>query len=180
MSLFGRAVRGAEAGAVAALGVAASFFVLDLIRFEPLATASALSGAALGPGGLQLDLTSVSGLIAGLSTAYRIAIFTGVHFLVFGLVGIVTAVVFDGGSRGGFKPIVVAAVLCTVAFSATVAGSGSVVALESLGPLAVVAVNAFAGVLLIGWLRLGDMPEPEPEVQPQADGRRGEEQAAGS
>mgnify|MGYP000654489896 CR=1 FL=1 len=38
MGMFGRAICGAKAGAVAAAGVALSFFVLDLIQFQPLAT----------------------------------------------------------------------------------------------------------------------------------------------
>ncbi len=53
------------------------------------------------------------------------------------------------------------AVLCTAAFSATVAGSGSVVVLESQGPVTVAGVNLFAALLLVGYLHLAAMPEPE-------------------
>ncbi len=161
MGIFGRALRGAEAGALAALGVALSFFVLDLIRLQPLATPGALSGAAFGPAGFQWDLTSFSGLVVGLSTAFRIATFTVLHFLAFALVGVLASFLFDWKRRVGLKSLLAVAVLCTAAFSATAAVSGSVVVLESLGPVAVVAVNLFAAILLVGYLRLADMPEPE-------------------
>ena len=95
MSKFGRAIKGAEAGAIAAAGVALSFFVLDLIRFQPLATPGALSGAVYGPAGFEWDLTSVSGLLSGLSMAYRIASFTILHFLAFALAGVFVALRFD-------------------------------------------------------------------------------------
>ena len=45
MGMFGRAISGAKAGSIAAAGVALSFFVLDLIQFQPLATPGVLSGA---------------------------------------------------------------------------------------------------------------------------------------
>ena len=160
MGIFRRALRGAEAGAIAALGVALSFFVLDLIRLQPLATPGALSGAAPGPGGFELDLTSLSGLVAGLSTAFQIATFTVLHFLAFALVGVLASFLFDWRHRAGIEPLLTVAVLCTAAFFTTSAVSGSVVAFESLGPVAVVAVNLLAAILLVGYLRLADMPEP--------------------
>ena len=160
MSEFGRAVKGAEAGALTAAGVALSFFVLDLIGFQPMATPGALSGAVYGPAGFDWDLTSVSGLLAGLSIAYRITTFTILHFLAFALVGVLASLQFDWKHRVGLKPLLVVAVLCTLAFSATVAASGSVVALESLGPVTIVGMNLFAAILLVGFLRLANMPEP--------------------
>ena len=166
MGKIGRALRGAQAGAVAAAGVALSFFVLDLLRFQPLATPGFLSGAVYGPSGLEWDFTSMSGLIAGLVTAYRITTFTLLHFLSFALVGVFASLQFDWkhiAGLAGLKPLLAVAVLCTLAFSATVAGTGSVVALESLGPLAVVGVNLFAAFLLVGYLRLANMPEPGDE-----------------
>lgn len=161
MDKIGRAIRGAEAGAVAAAGVALTFFVLDLLRLQPLGTPGALSGAVFGPAGLEWDLTTLSGLFAGLSTAFRIATFTIVHFLAFALVGVLASLLFDWKHRAGLKPFLAVAVLCTLAFSAAVAGAGSVVALESVGPVAVVLVNLLAAILLVGYLRLAAMPEPE-------------------
>jgi hypothetical protein len=154
MGNFGRAVRGAEAGALAAAGVALSFFVLDLLRFQPLGTPGALSGAVFGPAGLEWDLTSFSGFVAGMSTAYRIATFTLLHFLSFTLVGVLASVLFDWKHKAGLKPLLAVAVLCAVAFSATVAGSGSVVALESLGPFTV------GGGEPLRYAPLGGFPSP--------------------
>ena len=161
MGKFGRVVRGAEAGAIAAAGVALSFFVLDLIPFQPMGTPGALSGAVFGPAGLEWDLTTISGLVAGLVTAYRIATFTLLHFLSFALVGVLASFLFDWKHGAGFKALLAVAVLCTAALSATVAGAGSVGALESLRPVTVVAVSFFAALLLVGYLRLAAMPEPE-------------------
>ena len=164
MGIVSRAVRGAQAGAVAAAGVALSFFVLDLIRFEPFNTPAVLSGAVFGPGGFEWfewNDPSLSGLIAGASTAFRIASFTVVHFLSFALVGVLASLLFDWKQTVILKPLLVVAALCAVAFSASVAGSGSVVALKSLGAVAVVAVSLFAALLIVGYLRLAAMPEPE-------------------
>ncbi len=159
MSKFGRAIKGAQAGVLAAAGVALSFFVLDLIRLQPLATPGFLSGAVFGPAGLEWDLTSLSGLVAGLVTAYRITTFTLLHFLTFALVGAFASMNFDWKNKTGFKPLLAVAVLCTTAFAITVAVSASFVALESLGPLTVVLVNLFAAFVLAGYLRLANMPE---------------------
>ncbi len=169
MSKFGRAVQGAEAGAIAAAGVALLFFVLDLMRLQPLATPGALSGAVYGPAGFEWDLSSVSGLLAGLSMAYQIATFTLLHFLAFALVGVLAALRFDWKHWGGFKPVLAVAALCTMAFtatvviSATVSGLGLVVAFGALRPVVVVGVNLLAALLLVGYLRLANMPDPEPD-----------------
>lgn len=163
MGIASRVRRGAEAGAIAAAAVAVSFFVLDLIRLQPMGTLGTLSGAFLGPGGFQsfeVEVTNLSGVVGGLSTAFRIVTFTILHFLAFALVGVFASLIFDWKHGAGLKPLVVVAVLCTLAFSATVAGSGSIVALESVGPVAVMGVNLFAALLLVGYLRLAAMPEP--------------------
>jgi len=159
VSKFGRAIKGAQAGACAAAAVALSFFVLDLVRLQPLATPGFLSGAVFGPAGLEWDLTSWSGFVAGLVTAYKITTFTLLHFLTFALVGVFASLAFDWKNRTAFKPLLAVAVLCTTAFAVTVAVSASFVALESLGPLTVVIVNLFAAFVLAGYLRLANMPE---------------------
>ena len=163
MNRFGRAVRGAEAGAIAAAAVALSFFVFDLIRLQPLGTPGALSGALLGPG-REWDFTNFAGFIAGLSMAYRIVTFTAVHFLSFALVGVLASLLFDWKHGVGLKPLLAVAALCVAAFTATVAGSGSAVALKSMGPLAVMLVGLFAALVLVGCLRLVYMPGPEEET----------------
>ena len=164
MGILERSIRGAQAGAVAAAGVALSFFVLDLMRLQPMGTLGTISGAFFGPGGFEpfeVEVTNLSGVVGGLATAFKIATFTAVHFLAFALVGVLASLLFDWKSGAGLKPLLVVAVLCTLAFSATVAGSGSLVALESVGPVAIVGVNLLAAMLLVGYLRLAAMPEPE-------------------
>ena len=163
MNKFGRAIRGAEAGAIAAAAVALSFFVFDLIRLQPLGTPGALSGAVLGPG-REWDFTNFAGFIAGLSMAYRILTFTAVHFLSFALVGVLASLLFDWKNGVRIKPLFVVMAMCVAAFSATVIGSGSAVALKSMGPLAVVLVGVFSALLLVAYLRLASMPEPEDEA----------------
>ncbi len=160
MSKLSRTIRGAEAGAAAA--VALSFFVFDLVRLQPLGTPGALSGALMGPG-REWDFTSFAGFIAGLLMAYRIATFTAVHFLTFAFVGILASVLFDWKNGAGLKPLLAVAGLCVAAFATTVLGAGSAVALKSLGPLAVVSIGIFAALLVVGYLRLASMPEPEDE-----------------
>lgn len=160
MGVYDRAVRGAKAGAIAAGAIALSFFVLDLIRLQPLATPGALSGAVFGPTGFELDLTSLSGLVAGLSTAYRIATFTALHFLAFALVGVLTSLLFDWKPLAGLKRLLAVAALCTAVFYGAAAVSSSFLTLESVGPRTVVAVNLFAAILIVGYLHLANMPEP--------------------
>jgi len=75
----------------------------------------------------------MSGLIACLLMAYRIVTFTVVHSLSFALVGVLESPLFDWKQGGVLKPLLAVAVLSATAFSATVPGSSSVVALESLG-----------------------------------------------
>ena len=161
MGMFDRAISGAKAGAIAAAGVALSFFVLDLVQFQPLATPGVLSGAVFGPTSAEMDLTTASGVIAGLATAYRIATFTVLHFLMFAVVGVSASLLFDWKQPIGLRPLLVVSALCAAAFSGTIAISGSVVALEYLGPTALIAASFVAGVLLCGYLRLAAMPEPE-------------------
>ena len=105
MSKFRRAIRGAQAGAFAAAGIALAFFVLDLVRLQPLATPGFLSGAVLAPAGLQWDFTGMSDLIAGLETAYMITTFTLLHFLTFALVGGLASVYFDWKHKIGLLPL---------------------------------------------------------------------------
>ena len=162
MSIYGRAVRGAEAGVIAAGALEVSFFILDLIRLQPLATAVSLSG--VGWGGLVLDLTSLTGVFAALWATYQILTLTFMHFLAFGLVGVVASLLFDWTRPGGAARLAVVAAFCTAAFYGTVALSSSVVALDSVGAPLVVGMNLLAAVILGGSLRLVSIPKPEDEV----------------
>ena len=89
MRLRTRGRWGIQAGLVAGFVVAAAFFVLDLVRGDPLGTPLALSRALL-----QSNLLSRSGVLenlAELSPGGRLAWFTAVFLAVFGLLGMLSA-----------------------------------------------------------------------------------------
>lgn len=151
---YRRAVWGAEAGAIAAGALELSFFVLDLVRLEPLATPGTLAGVLPGPGGLVVDLTSFAGIADGVWVGYQIGMLTAVHFLTFGLVGVVVSLLFDWRQPFEGTRLLTLAVLCSMAFFATVAISGSLVAIDSIGWLPVVGANFLAAAAMGGGLRL--------------------------
>lgn len=154
MGAYRRVVWGAEAGAIAAGTLELSFFVLDLVRLQPFATPVVLSGVLPGPGGLVLDLTSVSGIVDLLWAGYQIGLLTAVHFLAFGLVGVVVSLLFDWRQPFEATRLLVLAALCSAAFFGTVAISGSVVALDSVGVAPLLVTNLLAAAVLGGSLRL--------------------------
>jgi len=164
MGAYARAVRGAEAGVIAAAALELSFFVLDLVRLHPLATPVVLSGALPGPGGVMVDLSSASGIAAGLWATYQVVVLTLIHFLTFGVVGVVVSLMFDWRQPFEAGRVMILAGLCTAAFFATVALSGSVVAIGTVGWPAVLATNLLAAVVLGGSLRLvsSDVEEEAP------------------
>lgn len=154
MSVYRRVVRGAEAGAIAAATVEISFFMLDLVRLEPLATPGVLSGASLGPGGEALDLGSISGVLAGLWGAYQILTLTFTHFVMFAIVGMAASLLFDWSRPGRLLRFGFVAILCTLAFFATVGISSSIVALDSVGAGWVAGMNLLGAAALAGGLRV--------------------------
>ena len=118
----------------------------------------------MGWGGLVLDLTSLTGVFAALWATYQILTLTFMHFLAFGLVGVMASLLFDWTRPGGAARLAVVAAFCTAAFYGTVALSSSVVALDSVGAPLVVGMNLLAAVILGGSLRLVSIPKPEDEV----------------
>ena len=166
MKIYERMVHGAEAGAIAAGTVMLSFFLLDLIRLEPLATPATLSGASLGPGGLALDLTSLSGVLAGMWSAYQILTLTFAHLLIFAVAGVVASLLFDWSKPRGIGRFLFVAILCAAAFFATVAVSSSTVALEALDTEWVLGVNVLAALALAASLRFIASGPRKDEPQP--------------
>lgn len=171
LGAYRRAVWGAEAGAIAAGTLEASFFVLDLVRLRPLATPGALAGVLPGPGGLVLDLTSFSGVADGLWAGYQIGLLTAVHFLTFGLVGVMASLLFDWRQAFEAKRLLVLAVLCSVAFFLTVSVSGALVAIDSVGWLPVLGANFFAAAVLGGALTFVARDEAGARELPEVAGR---------
>lgn len=154
MGTYRRAIWGAEAGAIAAGTLELSFFILDLVRLEPLATPGALAGVLPGPGGLVVDLTNFAGIADGVWAGYQIGLLTAVHFLTFGFVGVVVSLLFDWRQPFEAMRLLALAVLCSTAFFATVAVSGSLVSIDSVGWLPVVLANVLAAAAMGGGLRL--------------------------
>jgi hypothetical protein len=154
MGAYRRAVLGAEAGAIAAGSLEASFFLLDLVRLQPLATPVELAGVLPGPSGVVIDMSSFSGVVDALWAVFQIGELTFVHFFAFCVVGIVVSLLFDWRQPLEAKRLLLLAVLCAGAFFATVAVAGSLVSLNSVGWIPVFGANVLAAVILGGALRL--------------------------
>lgn len=154
MGTYRRAVLGAEAGAIAAASLEVSFFLLDLVRLQPLATPVELAGVMPGPTGIVLDLTSFSGVVDALWAIYQLGTLTFVHFLAFCLVGVVVSLLFDWRQPFEAMRLLLLAALCAGAFFATVALVGSVLSLGSVGWVPIFAANLLAAAILGGSLRL--------------------------
>lgn len=161
MSVYLRASRGAQAGALAAAVVEASFFILDVVRLRPLATPFVLSGASSFPGDFVLDLTSMSGILAALWATYQVLMLTLAHFVAFVVVGVVASLAFDWTRPGDASRFAVVTMICTGAFFGTVAGSSSIIILESIGVAPVLGMSLLGALVLSSVLRLVSMPETE-------------------
>lgn len=87
-------------------------------------------------------------MIAALWGGYQILTLTFTHFLAFALVGVIASLLFDWSRPGGLGRIALVTFLCTVAFFATIALSGSMVALGSVGTGLLVGVNVLGAAAL--------------------------------
>lgn len=163
MTRLKRAGLGAEAGAIAAGGVAVFFFVFDLLRLEPLATPGALSGSTLGPGSISIDLTSLAGVVAALVTATDLATLTTVHLLTFSAAGALTSLLFDWRHPGGAMRWLAVLGISAAAFYGTVAWSDALGLLDTARWWTMASLVLIAAVLLAGSLRIAFMPTPQDE-----------------
>jgi Flp pilus assembly pilin Flp len=159
MSMRARITQGAEAGAITAGAIEASFFVLDLVRLRPLETPAALSGAGITPAGLSIDLGSIPGAVDAIWATYQISMLTLAHFLTFAVAGVIASFAFDWRRAGGFERYGILAGLCAVALLATVSTSSSMGALGSLGMGTVVCMMLISPAILGSLLRVLAMPD---------------------
>lgn len=159
MSLRARVARGAEAGAITAAAVEVSFFLLDLVRLEPLATPATLAGAGVSPASLSLDLTSVSGAVEGLWVTYQLSMLTFAHFAAFAAAGVVTSLAFDWSRAGSLERFGIVAAICSLALLATVSFSSSVGALGAIGVWMILGMMLIAPAILGSVLRVLSTPD---------------------
>lgn len=136
------ATRGLVAGFVAATTFAGWFLLVDIIKGQPLATPAYMSG-------LVFSFTTA------LPATARLLVFTLLHFIAFGAVGVLVAMLME---RAHLHPgLYLGAVLGFLLFD--IVFYGSVVLLgvnvvRALGWPQVLTANIVAGIALFGYLRL--------------------------
>lgn len=144
---------GAKGGVYAGVLLAAAFFLYDLLRFEPLATPTALADL-LAAGGER-----TSALFARTSTIARVLWFTVVHLAVFGAVGYVAAWFFRFTDYrksiwiGGLYGLI----MCSAAFEGGLRLTGTTMAAVPRWP-AILIGNAIAGAVIISYMRFKEVP----------------------
>jgi hypothetical protein len=136
------ASRGLVAGFIAAAVFAAWFLLVDVVQGQPFATPAYMSG-------LLFSFTTA------LPATARLAAFTLIHFLVFGVIGVIVSVLSD---RGRWRPmlslgIVLGFLLFDIVFYGSVLLLG-VNIVRALGWPQVLTANMAAGVALFGYLRV--------------------------
>jgi len=156
MPLLRQLGAGVRAGLLAGGFVAATFFVTDLARLQPLATPTALSGALIGSVAASSVPRILTSGIAIVSFGGHLASITLVHFLAFAALGAASVLAFRAlevplnawtGAVYGF------AGFSLVFYAATwLTNASSVVELPSLG--SVLLVNLLAGAVMGGYFQL--------------------------
>ncbi len=131
-------------------------------RFHLQVTLLVAAWAALACG-IQLCLTQrvFPRWLPAASTCLDLVMLTFVHLLTFGVVGVMAALLFDWRRPIGLGRFAAVVGLCFAAFFATVALSGSLVALEAVGATTVVLMNVGAAVMIAGALRFISTTEAE-------------------
>ena len=156
MSDSSRIAQGMRGGFLAAATVASFFFVSDLIHLVPLATPAALGHTVLGPWALEIDFPIVAQVANGALYGGKILALTGLHFMIFGLLGIGAVAVFDryrvplnivSGSAFG---LVAYSAVFTVGMA--MAGSDLVTGLPGIGSVA--AANLLGGGVMGGYMQM--------------------------
>lgn len=160
--------RGLVAGLTGAATIAAAVFLYDLLVSAPLATPDALARNLIGTPvvpveGADVATSGAAGTLAWIADfgvgAYRLALYTLVHFAAFLLLGLSGAWLFLRAGLPGnvLTGALFGAAIGTAAFYAGFAllAPGSV-QLPSIA--LVVAMNAVAGVVMVS--QIVDAPEP--------------------
>jgi hypothetical protein len=153
LNLLTRIRIGAQAGVLAGLVVAGSFFMADLARLEPLSTPLAFSSGFLGPGGLWIDSPYLMQGMVIVSFGGRLAAFSLLHMMVFTVLGIGAVLTCRacGLPLNALTAAVYGLVACSLVFyaGAWVTDAASVVELPAFGTILL--VNLLAGVVMGGY-----------------------------
>lgn len=133
--------RGLVAGFIAAAIVAAWFLLVDAVQGQPFRTPAYMSGVLFA-------------FTTALPATARVAVFTLIHFLAFGLVGVAVAWLL---SKWNFTPrlylgVAIGFLLFDLVFYGSVLAFG-VNVVRALGWPAVLAGNILAGLFMLGYLR---------------------------
>ena len=155
MRLLRRVEAGAAGGLVAAVTVAAFFFVQGAINLHPLSVAVALASGLLG--GASRDPGATSQMISFVVVPLEIIAYTVVHVLVFAVVGATAALVVNVSPfwQGLAGAVAYTCVVCTGLLYLARWFVGAPTALDVLGLPRVLLANALAGVVIAAALYLG-------------------------
>lgn len=151
-----RVQAGAAGGLIAAIAVAALFFLLGAIRLQPFSVPASLASGLFGGGSSATGATSQPGSFVAI--VVEILAYTAVHLLAFGAVGataglVVTASSFWKSVLGGAA---YAAVACTILLYLVRWLADAPVAVDVLGLPRVLLANALAGAIIGTAIYLGE------------------------
>lgn len=157
MTVYERIIRGAEAGALAAAGVAVVFLFGDLLALAPLHTPTILANGLFGAPTDPAEAGLLASAVALAGMGFRLVAYTVLHFAAFSLVGILGAFVLKTG--GFLASIAGGALFGATVFTAVFYGSRGIihdapVVLQGAGVGTVMGVNLVAGVILGAGLHL--------------------------
>ncbi|MFO7587955.1 MAG: hypothetical protein R6X22_07755 [Gemmatimonadota bacterium] len=150
-----RLTTGIVAGVLGATTIALLFFVVDLVRGEPLGTVRFLASVLYG--GEEGSVGAVG-----------VALYTAAHYLVFASLGALAASLLDVTGIPP-RPLVGAAAglfFCSLIFYPALALSGSSVLDAPAWPW-VFTANFLAGLVIVGWIRRRGTGEPAGGIAPR-------------
>jgi hypothetical protein len=145
---------GLQAGVLAGTAVIVLFFLLDLVRLQPLATPMNLSAQFMGPGGPLIEMPVISQLVATTIFAGNLLTLTILHFLAFSILGV--------GAVWGCERCRIKLNVATGALYGLIAGSlvfygcvallGTNVLTDLPGPVSIAVGNLLAGAVMGGFV----------------------------
>lgn len=147
---------GIQAGMLAGSAVVILFFLLDLLRLQPLATPNALIDSVLIPGGILLDTPVLSRVVSLVMFAGNLLTLTILHFLAFSCLGLGAV---WGCEECGVKLNILSGALFGITvgsllFYGSLSLGGSHVLANLPGPGMVLLANMTAGAVMGGFVQM--------------------------